>query len=392
MHKRNRLHAFAVISCLALGPAASAQEPATKPEGKQAQAAAETIKVAPHGSRWDYPKEIKVAEGQKIHIVEKGDTLWDLGAKYLGNPFSWPQIWELNKWVKDPHWIYPGDPLVIDISRTALAPGKEAPTPEVAGLRPDIRRITKPVQDEYGYSFQDFLQLPFITPGGADAYFKAGGGFQLQGRQDGERSILADGDTVYLKGGSNQGVKVGDRLVVTKVLSRKFHHPEDTSKKGLLGDVLQQEGVVRVVTVYPDDSTAVIEHALDGVYQGAWAMPFTEPAAIVAVPRRDTASPVALKDPLAKVIFVRENRPVGGAGDMVIVDQGSRHGLKVGDILLSARRRPMDNLGKASSKGPKAITNYYLGQMMVVRTEQDTATCRILRSKEEIMVGDVATR
>lgn len=387
MHKRNRLHAFAVISCLVLGPAASAQEPAAKP----APAAAEIIKVAPHASRWDYPKEIQVAQGQKIHIVEKGDTLWDLGAKYLGNPFSWPQIWELNKWVKDPHWIYPGDPLVIDVSRTALAPGKEAPTDEVAALRPDIRRVTKPVQDEYGYSFQDFLQLPFVAPAGADAYFKAGGGFQIQGRQDQQRSIFADGDTVYLKGGSNQGLKVGDRLVVTKVLARKFHHPDDTSRKGLLGDVLQQEGVVRVVTVFPDDSTAVIEHALDGVYQGAWAMPFTEPASIVAVPRRDTTSPVALKDPLAKVIFVRENRPVGGAGDLVIIDQGSAHGLKVGDILLSARRRDMDNLGKPA-KGAKATTNYYLGQMMVVRTEEATATCRILRSVQEMMVGDIATK
>ncbi|BDU78427.1 peptidoglycan-binding protein LysM [Mesoterricola sediminis] len=396
MHKRNRLHAFAVISCLAMALAASAQETARQ-SGNSTAPAAEPVKVAAHSSRWDYPKEISPAAGQKVHIVEKGDTLWDLGARYLGNPFAWPQIWELNKWVKDPHWIYPGDPILIDVSRSAVAPGREqdAATAEVTALRPDVRRLNKPVQDEFGYSFQDFIQLPFIAPQGADAYFKENRAFPIQGHQAWERSILADGDTVYLKGGSDQGAKVGDRLVVTKVLSRKFHHPDDHSRKGLLGDVLQQEGVVRIVTVYPDASVAVIEHALDGIYEGAHAVPFTEPANIVAKPRTDIGSPVPLKDPLAKVIFVREDRPVGGAGDLVIIDQGARHGLKVGEILISARRRTLANAGvfvNPKKEAGKPSTNYYLGQMMVVRTEQDTATCRLLRTREEVMVGDIATR
>ena len=180
MHKRKRLHAFAVISCLALG--LCAQEPAPKPEGKTAPASAEPIKIAAHQSRWDYPREVTPPAGFQVHIVQKGDTLWDLGTKYLGNPFSWPQIWELNKWVKDPHWIYPGDPLIVDGSRTAVAPGREqesAPS-DVTGLRPDIRRIAKPTLDEYAYSFQDFIQLPFISASGADAYFKKAGGVGLE--------------------------------------------------------------------------------------------------------------------------------------------------------------------------------------------------------------------
>lgn len=42
------------------------------------------------------------------HIVVKGDTLWDITAKYLGNPFQYPELAELSR-IKDPHWIYPGD-------------------------------------------------------------------------------------------------------------------------------------------------------------------------------------------------------------------------------------------------------------------------------------------
>jgi len=396
MHKRTRLHAFAVISCLAMGLAAVAQEPAAPPTPKPAPAA-EPIKVAAHQSRWDYPKEVTPPAGYTVHIVEKGDTLWDLGTKYLGNPFSWPQIWELNKWVKDPHWIYPGDPLIVDGSRKAVPPGKEQETApyEVATLKPDIRRVAKPTLDEYAYSFQDFIQLPFITPAGAEAYFKDAKAYLIHGHQDRTRGILSDGDTVYFNGGSNQGVKAGDRLVVTKVVTRDFYHPDDKLRQKRLGDVLQQEGIVRVTTVYPDSSVAVIEHSLDGIYEGAYAVPFTEPANIVANLRKDVGSPVNLVDPLGKIIFLRENRAVAAGGDMIIIDQGSANGLKVGDILISARKRPLDSAtmtGNAKADEGKPSTNYFLGQMVVVHLENTTATCRILRAKEEVFVGDIVSR
>ncbi len=45
---------------------------------------------------------------EHTHIVVKGDTLWDIAAKYLGNPFQYPELAELSR-IKDPHWIYPGD-------------------------------------------------------------------------------------------------------------------------------------------------------------------------------------------------------------------------------------------------------------------------------------------
>ena len=397
MHKRTMLHALAVISCLTWTLAAGAQEPAPRPEDMPAATSNEAIKVATHASRWDYPKEIAAPPGHQIHIVEKGDTLWDLGAKYLGNPFAWPQIWELNKWVKDPHWIYPGDPLVVDRSRSSVPTGKEqegAPY-EVSTLRPDLKRIPKPVPEEYAYTFQDFIQLPFLYAAGAPAYFKTKGAFLLHGHQDRTRGILSDGDTVYLNGGSDQGVKAGDRLVITKVVTRSFYHPSDTTHRKVLGDVLQQEGIVRVTTTYPGSSVAMIEHALDGLYEGSYGVPFQEPATLVANQRKDVASPVPLKEPLAHIIFLRENRPVAAAGDMVLIDQGTKQGLKQGDVLLLARRRQIDTglqSGDVREDPSKPSTNYDLGQMVVVATEETSSTCRILRSKEELVVGDIVTR
>jgi hypothetical protein len=384
MRQSKRLRALAVIPFVALGLLAQA------PDGTAAPAA--TGKVAEHQSRWDYPKDAAPGPGQEIHTVEKGDTLWDLGAKYLGNPFAWPQIWELNKWVKDPHWIFPGDPILVEPSRaTVTQPKGQDQQPlsprDVADLQPDVRRPRKPVLEEYSYTFQDFIEMPYLVPGSGEAYLKQIGAFKVVGREDATRDMLGDGDYLYIGGGSDQGVKPGDRLVVTKIYARKFFHPEDKRHQKVLGDILEQYGIIRVTHVYPSQSVAIIEKSLDGITIDGYAAPYIEPAAMVNNLRTDIASPVQLKEPAAKIIFIRMNKDVAAGGDLVIIDKGAQDGFQVGQVLLTARPVPLDPSAHAS----KAMTNYYLGQLIVIKSGERAATCRILRSTEEVMVGDILT-
>ncbi|MGB3400366.1 MAG: LysM peptidoglycan-binding domain-containing protein, partial [Candidatus Deferrimicrobiaceae bacterium] len=48
-----------------------------------------------------------------VHAVVKGDTLWDLSGKYLGSPWLWPDLWERNRFITNPHYIYPGINVVV---------------------------------------------------------------------------------------------------------------------------------------------------------------------------------------------------------------------------------------------------------------------------------------
>jgi hypothetical protein len=389
MIQRKRLRAFAVIPFMALGLLAQSPDTAS-PQAPEGQG--QTIKVASHQSRWEYPREAAPGPGQEIHIVVKGDTLWDLGAKYLGNPFAWPQIWELNKWVKDPHWIYPGDPILVESSRTTVTQpedsGQQNLSPqEVAELKPDLRRQFKPTLDEYGFSFQDFIQMPYLVPSSGEAYFKKIGAFKIVGQEDMTRDLLADGDTLYIAGGSNQGVKPGDRLVVTRIVARKFYHPDDQRRQKVMGDIVEQYGIVRITHVYPTKSVVIIEKSLDGITSEGYAAPYNEPPAIVNARRTDTSSPVTLREPASKIIYIRMNKAVAAGGDLVIIDRGTGDGYKVGDILLTARPIPLD----PSNRKSKDMTNYYLGQLLVIRTAEQTSTCRILRSRGEVMVGDILT-
>src|SRR5580704_4440473 len=73
------------------------------------------------------------------YVVKRGDTLWGIAKVFLRDPWYWPEIWQVNPKIQNPHRIYPGDTL-----RLVFIDGQ----PQILLQRGDAVRVEPRVRSE----------------------------------------------------------------------------------------------------------------------------------------------------------------------------------------------------------------------------------------------------
>jgi LysM domain len=101
---------------LQVGAQAQTASPGQTAEPSQAPAPIPAQGRPPRNPKATPPLEL-AKDAPDRYVVVRGDTLWDISAKFLQKPWRWPEIWQLNRdQIRNPHWIYPGNIVYLDMS------------------------------------------------------------------------------------------------------------------------------------------------------------------------------------------------------------------------------------------------------------------------------------
>ena len=253
------------------------------------------------------------------YVVVKGDTLWDISAKFLKDPWRWPQIWNMNRAeIRNPHRIYPGDLIVLDRSgtspRLALVKGGQGGMPTVK-LSPVAR--ASEIDDAAIPAIpirviHPFLSQPRVVPEGAfdGAPFILG--------SNAERVVLASGDEAFATGGK-PGVTQWNVLRPGKALK----DPET-------GEVLGHE------VEYLGDARTVVPGAPQKIHITRSAQEILPRDKLVEADASTTFEYVPRAPETAisgRIISAYGGLSDSGRYQTVVINRGTRDGLEPGHVL-----------------------------------------------------------
>src|SRR5690554_2021297 len=102
------------------------------------------------------------ADHPDTYVVKKGDTLWGIAKRFLDQPWLWPEIWQANPQIENPHLIYPGDVLSLAYLDRVAATVEPGPRQEAAPINAialsDIEAFLKDLRVVDGFD-----HLPYVV-------------------------------------------------------------------------------------------------------------------------------------------------------------------------------------------------------------------------------------
>lgn len=358
--------------------AAQTGKPADKPATESA--AMGPFEVAPHWSRYDYPKSVK--EGQAYYIVVKGDTLWDISGRFLGNPYLWPQIWEANGYIKKARLIYPGDPIFLPSVQMAAAPAAGA---EAETAAPAAGAAVEPLGTPEWLDMDALINVASVDTVRYAGYISASvedeslkvKSMEVQNNTPIESQTAGTREYLYLDRGASSGIKAGDLYSINR-REREIKHPV-TGKK--VGYRIDTTGVARILLVGESSSRAVVESAGRDIQVGDYLRPLTDVESPL-VKRRVVVEGGDLSmegsRPSGYVVDIADDGIAAANGVTVGVDVGAGAGLAVGKVITLFRQ--------GDKRDP--VTKRALGAAVVVAVRENFSVARMVYTREEVNVGD----
>ena len=320
------------------------------------------------GGAAEEPAEVHAGPVPELHVVRKGDTLWDICWYYFNDPWQWPKVWSYNPQISNPHWIYPGD-LVRLLPRGVFAGGPEegagqgSATGEPAGPMPPDNVPAPAQRTDVGIK-----QTAFVEKSDLDR------SRTIDGAVD-EKVLLGNGDSVYISYPKNRPPQVGQRYSL---------YTPDHEVKGY-GSYVHVLGTVEVVSVKEDKrARGVIVQANQEIERG------TKVGPLMKTFKNVPPVPPGVDAQGAIVAMLKSDQLIG-KGEVVFIDLGKSAGLEIGNRMFVVRRGDAHpgltqyNVGQDDRRFPARA----IGEVVVVDVGQKISVGLVTLAVQEMGVGDL---
>lgn len=301
------------------------------------------------------------------YVVKKGDTLWDISAMFLRDPWFWPEIWYANPQVNNPHLIFPGDVLTLVYidgqPRIVLerGGGRERLEPRVRAEQLEDAIFTIPYD-----RIAAFLSRPSVL----DRETVERAPYILTSR----RGHLVHGSQteVYVRGAAFGG----DQLYSVMHVGEPLHDPDDGRLLGYQGIYVGEGRIVRD----GDPATLFLSSTAREALNGDRLVPVETDFPLRFTPRAPDA------DVEGRIIDILDSVSRAGAYQIVTLNRGAKHGLEPGHVLAvwQAGEEVPDRFGG----GRVRLPDEYAGYLMIFSTLDELSYGLIMQTSNEIGVLD----
>lgn len=308
------------------------------------------------------------------YVVQPGDTLWDIAAMFLRDPWYWPEIWQINPQVANPHLIYPGDVLSLSYAGNGQPVVQvERGSGAVVRLSPRVRSepLEQAVPSIPYETLRAFLSRPTVLQGdqlkGLPYIFAHPGAL-----------ISSAGEDVYVRGAPNAAVGT-DYSVIH--IGRPLVDPDDGATVGYEGVYV---GAGRLLANGDPQTVRMTESTREAI-AGDYLVHEDQPLPLNFFP---SAPP---RDVNGRIISVIDGVSQIGQYQVVVINRGARDGLEAGSVLrvYQTGATVRDKVHKRGLFGEKVrLPDLPAGTMMVFRTYDRIAYALVMEATSEIHVLD----
>ncbi len=298
------------------------------------------------------------------YVVKQGDTLWGISARFLKDPWKWPQIWGMNREeIENPHLIYPGDVIVLEnengTTKLMIEKSQEKPL-ETVKLEPgvQIRDLGRAIP-----TISMSVIGPFLTKTRVMSETEWEGAPSIVAGTE-SSDILGEGESGYVSGLKGKNVTFS---IYGK--GRELVDPDTGESLGLEAEYLGEARVVKA----GNPAKIEVTRSVKEIDIGAKLFPVVEQTVLHYVPHAP--------DKMITGHILSSYSGMIGQGDIVAIDLGTKKGIELGDVLAVYRDGKEVNDVKLPSER--------VGLIMVFLAYDDVSYALVVQSKRTIYNTDI---